>query len=149
MYVHDTNEEFAEPMSSGLLRSYDLPNATNQSAELLAIILALRYVVSQDVQQTRVLTDSMYAINICKQWIAQWQKNGWMTRHNKPIKNMSIVREIAELLRRCSDAGLQVTFHHVPAHTHAPPRDDASFADWNGNNIADTLAKRAAYQVSG
>jgi len=68
-------------------------NATNNEMELLAVINILR-VVNQFVSKNDIIeihSDSAYVVNAINQnWLCKWIINSWMTKDNKPVKNVSL-----------------------------------------------------------
>lgn len=126
-------EAGAEPNA---LNSVSLPvpahmAQTNNVAELLAIIHALRYVRLQalDMRYARVIvhTDSSYAMRCLGDYGARLQAGGW--RERRP--NLELVREGFELLQPLQGV---VYLEHVRAHTAG---DDPHS---RGNRVADHLA---------
>jgi ribonuclease HI len=108
---------------------------TNNVAELLAIIHALRFVRLQalDLQFARIVihSDSSYAIHCLGEYGARLQAAGW--RDRKP--NLELVREGFELMQPLRGA---VSLEHVRAHTAGT--DPHS----RGNHVADRLAVEGA-----
>lgn len=70
---------------------------TNNRMELTAVIEALASLK----RRCRVLlhTDSQYVQLGITQWIANWQRRGWKTADNKPVKNAELWQRLAELAR--------------------------------------------------
>ncbi len=77
------------------------PNTTNNRMELTAVIEGLRALNRSC--HVRIVTDSVYVKDGVTSWMANWKRNGWMTKAKKPVKN----RDLWELL----DA--ELTAHHV------------------------------------
>jgi ribonuclease HI len=73
-----------------------IPRATNQAAELFAILSALRSIPRHIHIHFR--TDSQYALKICSVWMAGWKANGWKKKDNGEIANLKIVKEIDRLI---------------------------------------------------
>lgn len=85
---------------------------TNNIAELVAIYEALTWWVTEyGTTPVTVYTDSMYSINSITKWAQKWEKNGWITTDNKPVKNKELIISIRAL---CSQ---NVHFEHVKGHS--------------------------------
>ncbi|GIZ48425.1 hypothetical protein CKM354_001148600 [Cercospora kikuchii] len=77
---------------------------TNQRAELLAIIIALKE--SLNLYQTldfapfldvTIHCDSRYAIGCMTQWIQRWSQNGWINSKGRAVVNQDLIREAFDL----------------------------------------------------
>lgn len=98
------------------------PTTTNNRMELTAVIEGLRALNRSC--QIRIVTDSVYVRDGVTKWMANWRRNGWLTRAKQPVKN----RDLWEVL----DAELaahDVEWEWVKGHTGHP-----------GNTRADELA---------
>jgi ribonuclease HI len=78
--------------------SYD--RTTNNRMELRACIRAFEY-IRENAKPLRlsraiILTDSQYVIENHK-FAPFWRKNGWRNRHNRPVENKELWREILSL----------------------------------------------------
>jgi len=102
------------------------PHTTNNRMELKAAVMGLR-ALNQPCE-VEVITDSAYLKNGISQWIANWKRNGWMTREKKPVLNQDLWRELDEQNTR-----------HKTVWTWT--KGHASHED---NNRADELASAAA-----
>lgn len=73
-------------------------DATNNRMELTAALEALRSLPPNC--QAVIHTDSQYLRHAFSQnWLVNWQRNGWLTRERKPVKN----RDLWEaLLQECA-----------------------------------------------
>ena len=97
------------------LTSYEV-KSTNQRGELLALLMALDYTY-ESAQNAQIITDSEYLFNtMTKDWCGNWERKGWVTAAGEPVKNKDIWLEIMNSHRRCTNAGLDVTFYHVKGH---------------------------------
>jgi len=65
---------------------------TNQQAELLAVLAALRN-IPLDVPLT-IRMDSQYALKSCTLWIAGWKKRGWKKADGQPVMNLEIMQAL-------------------------------------------------------
>lgn len=64
------------------------PNTTNNRMELLAAISALESF--KRPVRVRIYTDSRYVHDGVTRYMANWQRNGWRTADNKPVKNIDL-----------------------------------------------------------
>src|SRR5262245_37690484 len=64
------------------------PATTNNRMELTAVIEALK-ALTRPVSAV-VCTDSQYVIKGFTEWIAGWQRRGWLTSQNKPVENQDL-----------------------------------------------------------
>jgi ribonuclease HI len=102
-------------VATKVLSAYEY-NSTNQRGELLALLKALEYIYSADMEAL-VVTDSEYIFNaMTKKWYASWQSNNWCTRAGDPAKNVDIWREIAHAAAKCERSGNEVIYYHVKGH---------------------------------
>jgi len=99
------------------------PQTTNNRMELTAAIEALEAL--NRPSQVQLHTDSTYLLNGVTKWIAAWQRNGWRTAANKPVKNEDLWRRLIEAIN-----GHQVSWRWVNGH-----------AGEEGNERADALAR--------
>ena len=75
---------------------YDhLPIATNQSAELTAILMALRF-VKKSKHPLTIYTDSEYAYKCINIWRYRWEECGWKNTICQPVANRELIEGIAE-----------------------------------------------------
>jgi ribonuclease HI len=102
---------------------------TNNRMELTAVIEALAAV--KRPSRIVVHTDSQYVKLGITEWIAQWQKRGWMTAARKPVKNVDLWQRLAEVA-----AQHRIDWRWVPGH-----------AGVEGNERADALANQGIDEV--
>jgi ribonuclease HI len=78
--------------------SYD--RTTNNRMELRACIRAFKYIRENakplNISRAIILTDSQYVIENHK-YAPFWRKNGWRNRHNRPVENKELCREVLSL----------------------------------------------------
>ena len=98
---------------------------TNNRMELLAPIMAIKRI--KEKSEITVYTDSTYLKNGITDWIKKWEKNGWKSSSNQPIKNKDLWLELNKL---CS--GHKVSWNWVEGHSNN-----------EFNNLADKLATEA------
>jgi len=89
-----------------------LPRATNQAAELYAVLAAIRAIPR--TTPIHIRTDSQYALKSCSQWLQGWAKNDWVRKDGKPLSNVKLLKEIYRVLNvRDND----VTWEWVKGHS--------------------------------
>jgi len=68
------------------------PSGTNQIAELMAVLEAIR---SHPGDQPLVIqADSQYAIKCSSDWVAGWKRKGWRTAGGGPVQNLALIQSI-------------------------------------------------------
>lgn len=105
---------------------------TNQRAELLAILEALRFVrknlsgiISDPNNFVTVYSDSEYSIKCITEWCKNWDESDWAKK-----KNTDILRDILAIY-----SNLNISFKHVRAHTAATDKHSLR------NALVDKLAQ--------
>lgn len=78
--------------------------STNNIMELTAVIEGMKAL--KEECRIDIYTDSKYVVDAVTQWLPNWQRNGWKTSANKPVKNAELWREILKL----------ISFHKVDWH---------------------------------
>lgn len=102
--------------------------ATNQRAELMALLEAIRHGVN-----ATIYTDSMYAINCTSVWGPGWKRKGWKRDSGEPLQNLDIIQPLVALWDKT-----RWPLRHVRGH------QTGSSPEAYGNNWVD----RAAVQAS-
>jgi ribonuclease HI len=102
--------------------------ATNQRAELMALLEAIRHGVD-----ATIYTDSMYAINCTSVWGPGWKRKGWKRDSGEPLQNLDLIQPLVELWDK-----KRWPLRHVRGH------QTGSSPEAHGNNWVD----RAAVQAS-
>lgn len=71
-------------------------NTTNNREELKAMKYALMITQYETYKNEEciIYSDSAYVVNICREWIWNWQSHGWTRAGGKPIENLDLVKEI-------------------------------------------------------
>ncbi|OCH92247.1 hypothetical protein OBBRIDRAFT_751722, partial [Obba rivulosa] len=99
---------------------------TNNRAELIAIVRALETAPEKPLL---IKTDSQYSIKCFTEWISGWERRNWFNSKGEPVKNASLIRYTAALIKARERKGCKVAFEHVKGH-----------AGEEGNEGADRLA---------
>ncbi len=98
---------------------------TNNRMELLAPIMAIKRI--KEKSEITVYTDSNYLKNGITDWIKKWEKNGWKSSSNQPIKNKDLWLELNNL-----SSEHKISWNWVEGHSNN-----------EFNNLADKLATEA------
>ena len=98
---------------------------TNNRMELLAPIMAIKRI--KEKSEITVYTDSTYLKNGITDWIKKWEKNGWKSSSNQPIKNKDLWLELNNL-----SSEHKISWNWVEGHSNN-----------EFNNLADKLATEA------
>ncbi|KAK6541460.1 hypothetical protein TWF694_007270 [Orbilia ellipsospora] len=99
---------------------YDDPVATNDRAELQAIIMALEWALEKYQSldscprlKVTISGDSEHAINSITKWVYKWQENGWYTTAGTPVKNRDLIQEACRLENEIEEIG-EVHYEWIP-----------------------------------
>lgn len=86
---------------------------TNNRMELTAVCRGLSALarIAGTGGKIGVYTDSQYVQKGITQWIASWERNGWMTAGKEPVKNKDLWIELRKLSR-----SLPLAWHWVKGH---------------------------------
>jgi ribonuclease HI len=110
--------------------------ATNQRAELKALLEALRWWLSQGSGPIDVYTDSMYTINCTSVWGPAWHKKSWSRSSGEPLQNLDIIKPLVALY--AAEGKGRWRLHHVRGH------QTGSSPEAHGNNWVDQAAVAAS-----
>lgn len=99
-------------------------NCSNNQMEIVAVILALRY-IQEPIDSITIYTDSMLVI-------------GWLTKNWKRNKNQKLLKEADNQLERVSKLCPKIEFVHVKGHQ----KDNTFETKWN--NYVDKLAQSSS-----
>ncbi len=72
-------------------------DTTNNRMEMTGALRALEAL--KEPCKVTLHTDSKYVIDGITKWIFGWQKKGWKTADNKPVKNEDLWRALVEAVR--------------------------------------------------
>ncbi len=87
------------------------PHTTNQKMEMRAAVEALKAL--KYPCRVNLYSDSAYLVNAFNRgWLAKWERNGWKTVQQEPVKNQDLWQELLELARKH-----QVKFIKVKGHS--------------------------------
>ncbi|KAI1088507.1 ribonuclease H-like domain-containing protein [Rostrohypoxylon terebratum] len=115
--------------------------ATNQRAELLAMILALEWALERYEEldgyprlQLTIYSDSRYAVGCLNEWMDRWVANGWMNSRGMPVANRDLIEEAYDLEDKVRDLG-SVLYEYIP-------RSENTVADTACNDALDDIENR-------
>lgn len=97
-----------------------IQSGTNQQAELMAIVAALRTIPGW--LPLRVRTDSQYALNVATKWMAGWKARNWRKADGQPVMNLDLIQDLDRALTARS---APVTFEWVRGHRGDPMNEAA------------------------
>jgi ribonuclease HI len=87
-------------------------NATNQRAELTAIILGLEMALEKYNEldtnprlNVTIHSDSKYAVNCMNAWIYKWAQNGWINSRGEDVANRDLIEEASNMDDRLAELG--------------------------------------------
>ena len=117
---------------------YYSPEATNQRAELSAIILALKTAWNkyEDLSgtpyiQVTIHTDSKYALGCMTTWKTKWLNNGFTNAAGRGVVNRDLIEEAYDLNEKVADEG-SVDYVWIP-------RSENEDADDAVNDVLDQM----------
>lgn len=126
------------------------PRPTSSRAELMAIILALKWALEcahdhmlshgqYNNMQVLVRSDSTYAVNCIKLWRNTWERNGWRTSNGSAVVNQQLIRDAYALHDQVKQLG-ELDYEIVP-------RGENQVADRCCGNILDRMEAEASMAV--
>ena len=93
LQFQDRKKEFSGKITAELFRIGTVP-ITNQRAELLAGLNALKQIKSADFA-IMLYSDSKYLTDCFNQkWFARWEENGWVNAAKEPVANIDLWKEL-------------------------------------------------------
>lgn len=98
---------------------------TNNIQELKGLIYSFIFAYQNPNEYFTIISDSIYAINVFEQWAPVWEKNNWTKSDNKPIKNLTLIKEGYTIFKKLSNC----TLKKIKGHSN-----------YFGNELADALA---------
>lgn len=128
-----TGAAVGEPDCSDSAKLEVPPIATNQRAELKALLESLRWASSHPEYSITIYTDSMYAINCTSKWGPGWKRKGWKRDSGEPLQNLDLIKPLVDLWKPCW------ILQHVRGH------QTGSGPLVHGNNWVDKAAVVAAH----
>lgn len=91
---------------------------TNNRMELTAVIEGLKKL--KKPCNVKVITDSRYVCDAFnKNWIFEWQRNGWKNASKKPVKNIDLWESLLKIMKPHA-----VSFEWVKGHNGHPYNEE-------------------------
>ena len=113
VYIEQLDANNEKIKDSLILSAYETCS-TNQRGELLALIQALQYTISNK-QDAMIITDSEYLFNaMTNNWCGIWESRNWQTTSGGQVKNIDMWKDIKALYDSRKD--LDITFYHIKGH---------------------------------
>jgi ribonuclease HI len=119
-------------------RLCDYPSPTNQRAEIIGIILGLKWALekydeldSNPHLDLTIWSDSRYAVNCMNDWIYKWVRNGWINARGEAVANRDLIKEASDLDDRVKELG-SVEYVWIP-------REENRLADKHCNEELDKM----------
>lgn len=107
-------------------------HTTNNRMELMAAIKALESLTTST--EVNLTTDSQYVRKGITEWLVNWEKRGWKTADNKPVKNKDLWEQLVAESKRH-----KIKWHWVKGHSGHPENE---IADELANLAIDELLKK-------
>jgi ribonuclease HI len=108
-------------------------NPTNNTAELQAVIEAIRIATRYTVTHLHIMSDSEYVRKGLTKYVKQWINNGWTKADGQPVANQDYWKELLDVERDWKAGGRTLDLMWVKGHSGEP-----------GNDAADANAKTAS-----
>lgn len=103
--------------ASGLIH---LTDATNNIAELQAVILAIDILIKtrlkEFIKTVRVFSDSKYVLDNLNVHMKNWKARGWKTGSGSPVLNLEYWKTLDTQLQELDGLGLDIVFEYRPGH---------------------------------
>ncbi len=93
--------------------------STNQRAEILGFITALKYLVNRGKRyDVMMAVDSRYVYDtVTKGWLSNWHKFGWVKRDGEPVKNPDLWADAYSWMQLVEGLGCEINMVMIPGHT--------------------------------
>lgn len=112
--------------------------STNNRSELTAILEALKYIENYGIQNTIIISDSLYSINCIEVWYPNWLTKPKMMSTKKNIDLISLLYTKTKQIRQ---AGHALKYVHCRGHQKQPGSGEPDYLFWKLNDIADKLTQ--------
>ena len=88
---------------------------TNNRMELMAVVEAIKYLVSKKYSKIIINSDSAYVVNgVNKGWINEWAKKGWKTKSGGELSNSDLWKQLHSYI---TIKNLTIIFNKVRGHS--------------------------------
>lgn len=112
-------------------RMFSFPYTTNNFCELYAVLMAIRYVLGNNILECQIFSDSKYVTEGVNQWMNKWIEKSWKGSNGHQVKNVKLWQDVYTLWNKAMSKS-NISIHHVKGHS-----------DNQWNNYADKLAVKA------
>lgn len=92
-------------------------NATNNVAEAMASLNALKVIKDTGVKHATLIKDSQYALQGFDKWMVDWRKNNWIKKDGQPVSNVEIWKQIYDLKTELQADGVTFATKWVKGHS--------------------------------
>jgi len=97
------------------------PDTTNNQMELQAAIAALTLLQSTHGRcEIELFTDSEYLRQGITSWVENWERNGWQTKDQEPVKNQELWQRLHDLIHEH-----EIAWHWLKGHDGHPHNERA------------------------
>lgn len=107
--------------------------ATNNAGEIQAATRAIIDCADEGFDGIKIYTDSMFLITSVKEWMRNWEQNGFCKTNGQPLANRDDFIDLSTAIN--NNDHMRILWTHVPAHS-----------GYEFNEEADRLAKLGAQQ---
>ena len=103
-------------------------DGSNNISEIEGFIFCLEHIKKNNINGHRIqiFLDSQYTINAITSWSYGWEKNNWLTKDKKPVKNIDLVKKAFVLYKELKN---KIEIEKVKSHIGV-----------EGNELADRMA---------
>lgn len=107
--------------------------ATNNAGEIQAATRAIIDCADEGFDGIKIYTDSMFLLTSVKEWMRNWEQNGFCKTNGQPLANRDDFIDLSTAIN--NNDHMRILWRHVPAHS-----------GYEFNEEADRLAKLGAQQ---
>ena len=128
------------------------PHATNQRAELTALLESLRFARDHGMNASvTVYSDSQYAINCASTWGPSWKRKGWKRDSGEALQNLDLIQPLVDLWMTGRWSLVHVRGHQTGSGPHVWGNnwvDRTAVAGARGEGVTRTLSISAEPSVT-
>lgn len=120
---------------------------SNNTAELLAALTAMKIIRASNVSKATIKTDSQYVERGVNIWNASWVSNNWIKRDGKPVPNKEIWQELLSVVTDISIKGTSVEVVWVKGHTDSIKDVFSIYGNIMADNLANIGSEKAKHGI--
>jgi ribonuclease HI len=132
---------------------YALPHATSQVAELFAVIMGVRHVLTSpsvySFNRLIIVSDSNYVIQGWTMYLPQWLQAGWRRSNGEAVSNIVYWQSLMVHMDALASCGYAIQFEKVTAHMQGRGKTPQMQTHSMWNELVDSLAKRGMNDALG